>query len=395
MRADAVEVRHVPVGELGEVRMGKQLSPASRAAHEQFPYLRVANVFDGYIDYSNIKSMGFTQAEREIYTLRSGDILLNEGQSLELVGRSALYDHNDNKLCFQNTLIRFRAGAEVMPEYAQAVFSRWLETGVFSAIAKKTTSIAHLGADRFSRLLFPLPPLQEQRKVTQVIESMTAREKTIKASIAKLGAIRSSLREELNETELDHLGTIITFGPQNGLYKPESAYGGNGTPIVRIDSFTGGPSDLTRGLLRVDATPREIEHYGISAGDIIINRVNTPGLVGKSTMVSNLSEPTIFESNMMRCRVNLDKALPEFVEAWLSSATAKTYFRTQAKSAISQASINQHDIRACPFPRLNLNEQRAFLRRLTTVGQRIAFEEAALHKMKMIKQGIVGNLLNS
>lgn len=49
------------------------------------PYLRVANVFDGYIDFGDVLEMPFTESEQAIYSLKPNDILLNEGQSLELV----------------------------------------------------------------------------------------------------------------------------------------------------------------------------------------------------------------------------------------------------------------------------------------------------------------------
>lgn len=60
MRAEG-DLRWVPIRELGEIRGGKQLSPSSREGDGQFPYLRVANVFEGWIDYSDVKMMSFTE----------------------------------------------------------------------------------------------------------------------------------------------------------------------------------------------------------------------------------------------------------------------------------------------------------------------------------------------
>ncbi|WP_327297517.1 MULTISPECIES: restriction endonuclease subunit S [unclassified Streptomyces] len=166
------EIQWPEVRDVGDVRMGKQLSPASRDAAGQFPYLRVANVHLGRINYADVNTMGFTGKERKTYGLMPGDILLNEGQSLELVGRSAIYDRSEGEFCFQNTLVRFRPGPQVFPAYAQAIFERWLATGVFAAIAKQTTSIAHLGGDRFASLRFPLLPLESQRRIIDVLDSI-------------------------------------------------------------------------------------------------------------------------------------------------------------------------------------------------------------------------------
>ncbi|MHC5804562.1 hypothetical protein ACYTX7_10170, partial [Streptococcus pyogenes] len=55
------------------------------------PYLRVANVLDGEIDAIEVVEMPFEDDQFAKFRLEPGDILLNEGQSLELVGRPAIY----------------------------------------------------------------------------------------------------------------------------------------------------------------------------------------------------------------------------------------------------------------------------------------------------------------
>ncbi|MFE3887488.1 restriction endonuclease subunit S [Streptomyces lydicus] len=192
-----VPVRWVPVKDAGSVRMGKQLSPDSRAAGKQFPYLRVANVLDGRIDYADVKTMGFAESERDVYSLSPGDILLNEGQSLELVGRSAIYEHEAGEFCFQNTLVRFRSGDGLLPRYAQAVFKLWLTSGVFAQIAKKTTSIAHLGGERFGALRFPLVPLAEQQRIIDLIDTWDKRIESDAKSLAKLRVLKQGIAGDL------------------------------------------------------------------------------------------------------------------------------------------------------------------------------------------------------
>src|ERR1019366_4280793 len=94
-----------PVASFDTVTLGRQRSPDQHSGRWTTPYLRVANVFDGFIDYSDVLEMDFTPAERNVFALKPGDILLNEGQSLELVGRSALFDGTPDTYCFQNTLV--------------------------------------------------------------------------------------------------------------------------------------------------------------------------------------------------------------------------------------------------------------------------------------------------
>ncbi|MGA5763673.1 restriction endonuclease subunit S [Nonomuraea bangladeshensis] len=185
----------VRITEAGSVKLGRQRSPQHETGRHMVPYLRVANVFDGYIDYSDVLSMNFTPAEQAEYGLRAGDILLNEGQSLELVGRSAVFD-GPGGYCFQNTLVRFRP-LRVSPEYAQAVFSYWLSIGEFARIAKQTTSIAHLGADRFARMNFPVAPVEEEGKIVASLSSATKALNAEQERFGKLNILKKGLMEDL------------------------------------------------------------------------------------------------------------------------------------------------------------------------------------------------------
>ena len=155
------------------------------------PYLRVANVFEDRIDLSDVLTMNFTPREFETFALRANDILLNEGQSLHLVGRPALYRDELPGACFQNTLVRFRCGPEVEPKFALTIFRGYMHTGKFQKIARWTTNIAHLGAQRFAEMPFPLPPLPEQRRIVAEIEKQFTR---LEAGVAALRRVQANLK---------------------------------------------------------------------------------------------------------------------------------------------------------------------------------------------------------
>lgn len=153
------------VRDVGKVTLGRQRSPEHHSGTHMRPYLRVANVYEDRIDLSSVLEMNFTPDEFATYRLQHGDVLLNEGQSPELVGRAAMFRSELEGACFQNTLIRFRAHPGVSPGFALLVFRSYLHNGRFRSIAKWTTNIAHLGAQRFAQLEFPLPPLAEQERI--------------------------------------------------------------------------------------------------------------------------------------------------------------------------------------------------------------------------------------
>jgi type I restriction enzyme S subunit len=149
--------------EAGHCQLGQQRHPMFEGGDNIRPYLRVANVFDGQIDLSDVLAMHFPTDALEKFELQPGDILLNEGQSTELVGRSAIWRGEVPGMCFQKTLLRFRCGPHLLPDFAHAFFQHMLYTGQFARVAVQTTSIAHLTSVRFMQLPLPIPPLEEQQ----------------------------------------------------------------------------------------------------------------------------------------------------------------------------------------------------------------------------------------
>lgn len=183
--------------EVGEVTIGRQRSPKHQHGPHMRPYLRVANVYEDRIDASDILEMNFEPEEYATYALKYGDILLNEGQSPELVGRPAKYRDEIPGACFQNTLIRFRAGPLVDPDFALLVFRHNLHAGVFRDIARWSTNIAHLGLERFRMLQFPLPPVEQQTLIAAEardrLETVSAQADAVRASLARLPEMEREL----------------------------------------------------------------------------------------------------------------------------------------------------------------------------------------------------------
>jgi type I restriction enzyme S subunit len=201
----------VPVRQLAEVRLGRMRSPKYSHGPNMRPYLRVANVLEDRIDATDILYMNFSREEYEIYRLNPGDILLNDGQSPELVGRPAMFRDEVPGACFQNHLIRFRAGSRVYPEFALIVFRHYLHAGYFMRLARWTTNIATLSLKRFSAMPFPLPPYSVQVRLARV-----AREK-LDASAQQRAADTQALNR-LSEAEQELLamavsGTLVQAGP--------------------------------------------------------------------------------------------------------------------------------------------------------------------------------------
>jgi type I restriction enzyme, S subunit len=185
------------VRQKGEIVTGKAL--AVNGPGKQRPYLRTKNVFDGRIDIDDVLTMPMTDEDFAHFRIRQGDVLLNEGQSLELVGRCAMYQEEYPEPCaIQNQLIRFRPRLGVSGVFASYLFRHCQQSGVFARIALQTTSIAHLGGSRFGRLLLAWPKIEtEQRAIGTALSDVDALIASLDQLIAKKHDLKQAAMQQL------------------------------------------------------------------------------------------------------------------------------------------------------------------------------------------------------
>jgi len=157
------------VGQLGHVQLGRQRSPSKLKGVNPVKYIRAANIKESGVDLEDVLKMDFNDREIETFKLHAGDVLLTEASgSPEHVGRPAIWVGDGGLYCFQNTVIRFQPHL-ISPKYAYHVFYAYQKFGKFVQVAGGV-GINHLSAGKFSKVLVPLPPLNEQGALTDILE---------------------------------------------------------------------------------------------------------------------------------------------------------------------------------------------------------------------------------
>jgi hypothetical protein len=155
------------LGDIAEVRLGRQRSPGRAFGERMRPYLRAANVTWGGIDTVDVKEMAFTEAESAAFELRYGDLLLSEASgSPTEVGKPAQFRDEVDDCCFQNTLIRVRLKAPLNPSYYESYFRHQAMSGKF-ADTSRGLGIQHLGAKTLANWIVPVPPIAEQAAIVE------------------------------------------------------------------------------------------------------------------------------------------------------------------------------------------------------------------------------------
>ncbi|ABS66344.1 restriction modification system DNA specificity domain [Xanthobacter versatilis] len=264
---------------------------------------------------------------------------------------------------------------DISPEYVRHYL---LGSTEYAESKASGTTFKELSGSRATELALPLPPLPEQRRIVAKIDSLTAKSRRARDHLehiprlvekykqAILAAAFDGRLTELSPHDIVHpeLGELIEFGPQNGLYLPKDRYG-EGTPILRIQNYGFNFIDEPTNWHRVTVSDAIAAQFAMSDGDLIINRVNSPSHLGKSMVVTKAMAGAIFESNMMRIRLNA-LAEPKFVQLYLSSSQGRGSLTKDAKWAVNQASINQGDVSRTPVPLPGLSDQIAVLDRIET-----------------------------
>lgn len=128
------------------------------------PYLRVANVQDGYLDLDEVATIEVSTADLPRYLLQPGDVLMNEGGDFDKLGRGHVW-HGEIEPCIhQNHVFAVRP---------HGVSSEWLNTFTSSAAAqfyfmgrsKQSTNLASISSSNLMELAVPLPSEEEQRLI--------------------------------------------------------------------------------------------------------------------------------------------------------------------------------------------------------------------------------------
>jgi len=189
---------YTSLNSLGDVDLGRQKSPKYTQGLAPKPYLKVGNIKDWRLDYSEIAMMDFEGKQLSKYRLEEGDILLTEGDIVSPlnVGRSAMFDGSINDCCFQNHLIRFRAKPEILPWFALGLFRVLHMNGEFARAAKVTT-VTSLGVQRMAAMQVPLPPSSLRSEIAETMERIWSVDAVIGRRLAAARAQRQVLLNTL------------------------------------------------------------------------------------------------------------------------------------------------------------------------------------------------------
>lgn len=173
---------------------GRRIDPVDAV---EVPYLRVANVQDGFLALDEIKTITIRRGEEQRYALVPGDLVMTEGGDLDKLGRAAIWSGALDYCAHQNHVFRVRPRAEVvLTDYLRDVAGSAYGKAYFLSVAKRTTGIASINKTQLGDFPVPVPPLDLQRRYSETVDAARAVIRAAESSTRIAGVLMTSLTSQ-------------------------------------------------------------------------------------------------------------------------------------------------------------------------------------------------------
>jgi type I restriction enzyme S subunit len=366
----------------------------------KLPYLRVANVQDGYLDLTEIKEIEVDQENIERYQLQMNDILLTEGGDFDKLGRGHLWKDEIPVCLHQNHIFVVRVNRDVLdPHFFSSLTGSEYGKKYFLSCAKQTTNLASINSTQLKNFPAIIPPLPEQRRITEILgtwdEAITFTGRLIEAKECRKKALMQQLLtgkvrfgefggEEWREVRLGEI-TDLTAG---------------GTPSTRIPKYWNGQIPWMKSgeihFKRIFEVEGRITHDGLEN--------SSTKLIPKNSVLIALAGQGITRGTVAINKIDL--CTNQSVAAMIPDAKVLYYeylfynldnryeeFRRLSLGEGGRGGLNLGLLKGVKLPVPSLTEQHRIAEVLQACDEDIGLLEQKLAALKRQKQGLMQQLL--
>lgn len=184
------------IGNIFNHKSGKQQSSSNKSGGTPQKFITTSNLYWGYFLLNNVKVMNFTEEEIKTCSATKGDLLVCEGGAG--YGRSAIWNE-DYDICLQNHVHRLRPLVDGTCEYVYYFIYLQKES---NSLASVGTAMPGLSANRLKSLLIPLPPIAEQKRITNILSEVFPKVEKYELTQEKQNLLNSSLNGAIKKSIL-------------------------------------------------------------------------------------------------------------------------------------------------------------------------------------------------
>jgi type I restriction enzyme, S subunit len=251
------------------------------------------------------------------------------------------------------------------------------------------TTRQRIAGGRLKKLSIPVPPLNEQRRIVNKIDSLSARSRRASDQLDRIPRLVEKYKQAIlaaaysdaqrRSEKVATLGTI-SLEVRNGLSKKPSD-DPNDFPILRISAVR----SMSVRLQDVRYYPETVPEAALLRdGDLLFTRYNgNPDFTAVCGRVAGLTGNTAYPDKLIRVRLS-EMADPRFVEAIASAPLSRDWLHPYIKTAAGQHGISGGDLKLLPVPLLPLSQQQSIAGRIETAFNwimRLASETASARKL--------------
>ena len=345
--------------------------------------------------------------------LESGDIpIIDQGQ--DLIGgytneRQAVCDirlpcvvFGDHTKIFKFVTKPFALGADGVKVLSEANNI----DPKFAYYFLNTLNLPDVGYSRHFRFLkrtfFPLPPLEEQRRIAAILDKADGvRRKRKEAIRLTEELLRSTFLEMFGDPvtnpkgwEIVKLGSLVVGQPNNGIFKKNHEYGGD-TPVVWVkELFSGYTIDCSESRT-LTPTDEEVKKFGLTKGDILFCRssLNREG-IGFNNVFDGMDFSALFECHIIRVRLNQKKVNSIFLNYLLHFPGLRKQIIAKANT-VTMSTIGQSEIKKIEFylpPKELQDKFEIFLRKIATNRTKLENKESENLFNSLLQRAFRGEL---
>jgi type I restriction enzyme, S subunit len=394
----------IPLAEvLDRLEVGiASVGPETPPGNGEWGVIRLGAVTSGKFVPGQAKRLPDSVAPRPSLEISQGDVLLvRVNGSPDLVGSICIVARTPPRLMLSDLVMRLVPNPGVMDSafLGMVLSSRHVRRQIVTKF-RGTSGQFQLPQSELKSVLIRCPPTSEQRRIVDVLDSVTAMERRIEASIAKLrdvrrGALQASMESLAREKPaagwarmpLKDVVPSAEYGVSEALDKDA-----RGVPVLRMNNIQGGRVDVDE--LRYCPVPVPAKLF-LRCGDVLFNRTNSMEHIGKAAMWRDELSSATFASYLVRLIPDLQRVIPEYLVEWLMHPLVRQRVRSISTVAVQQVNVNPSRLRELEIDLpTDLAEQRRIVAALEACDEQIGRENEELNKLRELKQGIVDDLLS-
>ena len=184
----------VTVGDVvKEVRYGTS-KPAVEGG--KYPYLRMNNITaDGHLDLNDLKYIDIPDDEIEKCVVRKGDILFNRTNSIELVGKTTVFDLPED-MVIAGYIIRVRLYERLLPEVLSQYMNLEALKDILRSMAKGAVNQANINAQELQSIKVYIPDMELQKQFVVMKEQVDKSKVAVQKALDETQLLFNSLMQE-------------------------------------------------------------------------------------------------------------------------------------------------------------------------------------------------------